>query len=281
MTFTPKKISARLSAGLAFFLLVVSLRAASPNSVFLEDFTWPELAAAIGDGTTNVLVFSGSVEETGSYVVLGKHNIRARAYSERIAREVGHTLVAPIIPCVPTSGPLMMFPGTINVSPAVYSAYTTEIVRSVIKAGFKRVFLMGDHGGTVVPLKEIAPKLDAEFAPKGVRVFYVGDNYEKGTIDVEAYAKQRGLNGAGHGGLWDTAELWAVSANAVRPKLFAPNGEDPVSMTKIGTTGDPTKATPELGREFANIRVGNGVKQIRALLAAEPPAPVPASATSK
>ena len=141
MMFTPKNIFARLGGGFAVLALAASLRAASPDSVFLEDYTWPELAAAIGDGTTNVLVFSGSVEETGSYVVLGKHNIRARAYSERIAREVGHTLVAPIIPCVPTSGPLMMFPGTINVSPAVYSAYTTEIVRSVIKAGFKRVLI--------------------------------------------------------------------------------------------------------------------------------------------
>ena len=279
MNFTPLKVSARLASGFALLAMVASLRAVSPNSVFLEDYTWPELAEEIGNGTTNVLVFSGSVEETGSYVVLGKHNIRARAYSERIAREVGHTLVAPIIPCVPTSGPLMMFPGTINVSAPVYSAYAADIVRSVAKAGFKRIFLLGDHGGTVAPLKELAPKLDAEYAPKGVRVFYVGDNYEKGTIDVEALAKQRGLNGAGHGGLWDTAELWAVSVDAVRPKLFAPStGPEAESMKKLGTTGDPTAATPELGREFANIRVTNGVKQIRALLAAEPSASAGASA---
>jgi creatinine amidohydrolase/Fe(II)-dependent formamide hydrolase-like protein len=278
MTTTPQKIAARLGAGFALLTLAATLRAASPDSVFLEDFTWPELANEIGNGTTNVLVFSGSVEETGSYVVLGKHNIRGRAYAERIARGVGHTLVAPIIPCVPTSGPLMMFPGTINVSAPVYAAYTTEIVRALVKAGFKRVFLMCDHGGSVIPLKELAPKLDAEYAPKGVRVFDAGDNYEKGTVDVEAYAKQRGLNGAGHGGLWDTAELWAVSPAAVRPKLFAPNaGPDAESMKKLGTTGDPTPATPELGREFAAIRVENGVKQIRALLAAEPPVPAPAS----
>jgi creatinine amidohydrolase/Fe(II)-dependent formamide hydrolase-like protein len=278
MNLTPLKVSARLASAFSLLAVIASLRAASPNSVFLEDFTWPELAEEIGNGTTNVLIFSGSVEETGSYVVLGKHNIRARAYSERIAREVGHTLVAPIIPCVPTSGPLMMFPGTINVTAPVYSAYLADIVRSVAKAGFKRIFLMGDHGGTVVPMKELAPKLDAEYAPKGVRVLYVGDNYEKGTVDVEAFAKQRGLNGAGHGGLWDTAELWAVSENAVRPKLFAPNaGAEAESMAKRGTTGDPAAATPELGREFANIRVSNGVKQIRALLASEPAAPTSAA----
>ena len=277
MHTTLNKFCARLGAGALVLTVAAALRAASPDSVFLEDFTSPELKAELAGGTTNVLVFSGSVEESGPGVALGKHNFRVRAYSERIARALGHTLVAPIIPAVPTSAPLMVFPGTINVAPDVYAAYTAEIVRSMASAGFKHIFLLTDHGGSVPALKELAPKLTAELAPRGVRVDFVGDNYEKSTVEIEALAKQRGMDGAGHGGLWDTAELWAVAPSAVRPALIATlpvtPGGDAESMKLRGMNGDPTKATPELGREFGAIRVKNGVNQIQALLSAEPAAP--------
>ena len=272
-----KKFRTRLGAGALVLTVAAALRAASPDSVFLEDFTSPELKAEIAGGTTSILVFSGSVEESGPGVALGKHNFRVRAYSERIARQLGHTLVAPIIPAVPTSAPLMLFPGTINVAPDVYAAYTAEIVRSMASAGFKHIFLLTDHGGSVPALKELAPKLSAELAPNGVRVDFVGDNYEKSTVEIEALAKQRGMDGSGHGGLWDTAELWAVAPHAVRPALIATlpvtPGGDAESMKQRGMNGNPTKATPELGREFGAIRVKNAVNQIQALLATESAAP--------
>jgi creatinine amidohydrolase/Fe(II)-dependent formamide hydrolase-like protein len=61
----------------------------------------------------------------------------------------------------------------------------------------------------------------------------------------------------------------------VRPKNFAKFGEGAEQMAKAGVTGDPTPATPALGREFGAIRVANAVKQIRTLLAKETPAPAP------
>src|SRR5471032_2471880 len=100
MSTTPRKIPARLGAIVLVFAVVAALRAQAPDSVFLEDFTSPELRAAVEGGSTNVLIFSGSVEETGPHVALGKHNFRARAYADRIARQLGHTLVAPIISAV-------------------------------------------------------------------------------------------------------------------------------------------------------------------------------------
>src|SRR5438309_12025918 len=73
-----------------------TLRARQPASVFLEDYTWSEVRDAIAAGATTAIVFSGSVEESGPHLALGKHNLRARAYAERIARALGQTLVAPI-----------------------------------------------------------------------------------------------------------------------------------------------------------------------------------------
>ncbi len=254
------------------------LSAQRPQSVFLEDHTWQELRDAVAAGTTSVLVFSGSVEESGPHLALGKHNWRARAYAERIASTLGHTIVAPIIPVGPTDSSLMRFPGTLDVHPEVFAAYNADIVRSLAAAGFKHIFLLGDHGGDQAPLKALAPRLDAELAPRGIHVYFVGDGYAKSTTEVEALAASRHLYGAGHGGLWDTAELWAVEPMAVRPALLAPGDTiDPDALNARGMSGDPRKATPQLGREFGEIRVRNAVAQIRLLLRGPPVTPAAAA----
>src|SRR5213593_695428 len=252
----------------AWLLCGAFLCAQGPPSVFLEDYTWPELRNALAAGTSTVLVVSGSVEESGPHLALGKHNFRARVYAERIARALDHTLVAPIIPAAPTGGALVHFPGTLDVRPEVFAAYNADIVRSLAAAGFKHIFLLGDHGGDQAPLQHLAPRLDAELARQGAHVYFIGDGYAKSTAEIEALAASRHLRGAGHGGLWDTAELWAVAPGAVRPALFAPgdtSGSDAVDAR--GVSGDPRPATPQLGREFGDIRVHNAVAQIRSLLA--------------
>ena len=246
-----------------------ALPAQQPASVFLEDYSWSELRDAIAAGATTAILFSGSVEESGPHLALGKHNLRARAYAERIARALGQTLVAPIVPAAPTGPELRRFPGTLNVRPEIFAEYNADIARSLAAAGFKTILLLGDHGGDQAPLQTLAPRLDAELAPRGVHVYFIGDGYAKATAEIEALAASRHLRGAGHGGLWDTAELWAVAPSAVRPALFAA-GDTSASgaLDARGISGDPRSATQALGREFGDIRVRDAVAQIRALLAA-------------
>ncbi len=246
-----------------------TLSAQQPRSVFLEDYTWPELRDAIAAGATTAIVFSGSVEESGPHLALGKHNLRARAYAERIARALGQTLVAPIVPAAPTGPELMRFPGTLNVRPEIFAEYNADIARSLAAAGFKTILLLGDHAGDQPPLRALAPRLDAELGPRGVHVFFISDGYAKAAAEIEALAASRHLRGAGHGGLWDTAELWAVAPSAVRPALFAPGDTSGTgALDARGVAGDPRPATQDLGREFGDIRVRDAVAQIRALLAA-------------
>jgi creatinine amidohydrolase/Fe(II)-dependent formamide hydrolase-like protein len=241
--------------------------AQEPRSVFLEDLTTSELKDAVAMGYTTVLVFSGSVEASGPHLALGKHNFRARNYAERVARDLGHTLVAPIIPVAPTGEQLMRFPGTINLRPEIFAEVNADVARSLAAAGFRSIVLLGDHGGDQDPLKALAPKLDQELSPTGTRVFFSGDGYAKSTTEIEAYAKAHGMIGAGHGGLWDTAELWAVNPTAVRPDRIAFGDSSGTVMSQAGVSGDPRPATEALGRVFGEIRVKNAAAQIRALLA--------------
>ena len=71
------------------------------DSVFIEELTWMEVRDAIHQGKSTALVATGGIEQNGPYLVTGKHNVVLRAVTEAIARELGDTLVAPIIKLVP------------------------------------------------------------------------------------------------------------------------------------------------------------------------------------
>src|SRR6185436_6473950 len=71
------------------------------ESVFLEDLTWMEVRDAMRGGVDTVIVATGGIEQNGPYIVAGKHNYVLRGTTEAIARKLGKTLVAPIVPFVP------------------------------------------------------------------------------------------------------------------------------------------------------------------------------------
>jgi hypothetical protein len=60
-------------------------RAQPPATVFLEELTWTELRDLIGSGKTTIIVPIGGTEQNGPDMALGKHNVRVKALSERIA----------------------------------------------------------------------------------------------------------------------------------------------------------------------------------------------------
>jgi len=280
---TPEKFAARkvtISGTLdtkGKTIQVDSIRAAgSPNAqrVLMDEMTMTEVRAAIASGKTTVLLFNGSTEQTGPHVVLGKHNFKARYLGERMARELGNALVAPVMPFAPTGGELLKFPGTIDLSPETFSKVNEEVTASLVKAGFKCVILLGDHGGNQEPLKTLAPRLDERYRAQGVRVFYSGDSYAKADAEIEAYLKAHGFPPSNHGGVADTSELWAVSAAYVRVDKIAmgdPVNRDARGAAVIGPTGvegDPRRSSPALGKIFDDIKVKAGVDEIRRLIAA-------------
>ncbi|WP_042977810.1 creatininase family protein, partial [Burkholderia sp. AU4i] len=71
--------------------------AQTPKTVQLEDLTWTEVRDQIHAGKTTIIIPIGGTEQSGPYVALGKHNMRVKVLSQRIAERLGNTLVAPVI----------------------------------------------------------------------------------------------------------------------------------------------------------------------------------------
>lgn len=238
-------------------------------SVWLDDYTTAELKARIEKGCPVVMVFSGGTEETGPYVSLGKHAARVHAYGEAIARNVGDALIAPVLHYAPNPPYVMPFPGTISLKPETFAAVNEEVARSLINGGFRRIALMSEHGPSQKPLADVAARLNAEFADRGARVFYISDGYARARREIEAAIRANGKVGGGHGGLWDTSETLATAPSLVRPGPYLPgtsenDGNGPVNS--LGYSGDPTGANAKLGREFGAMRVRLASEELSAAL---------------
>ena len=260
-------------------LLLVALFAGSaaalaqpPASVFLEELTSPELAAAIRAGKTTILVPVGGTEQNGPHMVLGKHNVRAKVLTGRIARELGNALVAPVIAYVPEGGidpPTghMRYPGTISVPAEAYRKVLESAARSLRLAGFRDIVFLGDHGDYQKDNERVARQLDREWASTPVRVYAVIDYYRAATDGFAKGLKARGYGDAEiglHAGLADTSLALAVDPGLVRTEqLHGASETSPLA----GVSGDPRRATAELGKAGIDSIVTESVAAIRAAIA--------------
>ncbi len=265
------RLAASGVAGIALALAFAQrpLTASLPATVEIADMTWVQVRSAIAQGYTIVIVPSGGIEQNGPHMILGKHDHIVRFAARRIATELGHALVAPVIPFVPEGrydppeGHLR-FPGTIGISEQAFAQMLDGIARSLKAGGFTTICFIADHGGSVKPQAEVAARLDKEWADKGVRVIDLSDYYGADAAQVE-YLRAQGESAAAigqHAGIQDTSELMAVYPDGVDLSEFP----GPLMMREsTGVSGDPLRASAERGRALIDIKVKAALRQIRAL----------------
>jgi creatinine amidohydrolase/Fe(II)-dependent formamide hydrolase-like protein len=257
-------------AGAAFVLLALSpaARAALPAGLAandLEALTSTELHDRIAHGSTTVIVPIGGTEQNGAHMVLGKHNVRAHILADRIADALGNAIVAPTIAYVPEGSihppaAHMKYAGTISVPDAVFEALLEATARSFKQHGFKDVVFLGDHGGYQSDLTHAADTLNREWAKDpACRAHAPLEYYRVTQTAYLAALKAHGITEAemgSHAGLADTALALAVDPALVRENKLA--GPYPA-----GVTGNPKRATAELGELGTRLVVETTVAAIR------------------
>ncbi len=259
--------------GLTLSLMLVATPAPgfAQRSVYIEDLTWPEVQQAIGAGKTSAIIYTGSTEQNGPHMAIGKHNFIARWVAGAIAIKLGDALVYPTLPFAPTGDAVkrtghMRFPGSVSVTAQTYGAVARDVALSALAAGFRKVFIMGDHGDGQDVLAAVAKNLDAQSKPKGARVFYVSEVYFKEKQQAHAYEVAHGLPTHDvHAGTDDTSELMALDAQHrwIRTDKLAPS--EGVETARTGVDGDPSKASAALGDVFLHYKIDDAVAQIRRL----------------
>jgi creatinine amidohydrolase/Fe(II)-dependent formamide hydrolase-like protein len=234
------------------------------DSVFIEDLTWMEVRDALKAGSDTVIVATGGVEQNGPYLVTGKHNVVLRGTTEAIARKLGGTLVAPIVPFVP-EGDIdpptqhMLYPGTISVSEATYEALLTDICASLKAHGFRRILLLGDSGGNQAGLKAVAERLGKEWQGT-CQVLFIPEYYDFSAVNkwLEGQGIKQTSEGL-HDDFGMTAQLLAIEPQAARMNERIKAGK----FTINGVDLAPAEKTIELGRRIIDLRAELTVNAIQ------------------
>lgn len=239
--------------------------------VMLEELTWTEVRDRLAAGTKSIIVGTAGQEQKGPHMVDGEHRYVLEHTTARIARTLGDALVAPIITYVPEGSwenprGHMTKPGSITLPEDRFIELLLHTGRSLKAGGFTQIIYIGDSGGNQTGMQKAAEKLNAEWAGTGARALFIGDYYTKAAEEMRTWLQGKGYTTAdigSHAGMLDTSELLYVNPKLVRKDRLAPNGGGPDS----GVSGDPTKASAEIGDQLLKIKIDHALKQIRALRA--------------
>jgi creatinine amidohydrolase len=247
-------------------------RAEEPASVFLEDLTWTELRDEIAGGKTTIIVPIGGTEQNGPAMALGKHNVRVKALSQKIALALGNAVVAPVIAYVPEGGidppsGHMRFPGTISITESTFEQVLESASRSFKSTGFKNVVFLGDHGGYQANDAHVADKLNREWRATDARAYAIRQYYDVTQHEFVETLKGLGFTPAEigtHAGLDDTSLMLAVEPGLVRMDKLASGSK---FSSADGVYGDPTRSTAKLGALGVDAIVEHTVAAITAAVA--------------
>jgi creatinine amidohydrolase len=249
----------------AALVVAVTAQAAAQDSVYIEELTWTEIRDAIKAGKTTVILPTGGTEQNGPHMVMGKHNFIIHHTAGEIAKTLGNALVGPVVAFVP-EGNLdppsghMRFPGAITLPEEHYQKLLEYTARSFKVNGFKDIVMIGDSGGNQKGMGAVAAMLNKEWAGTGVRVHFIPEYYSSGRFS--AYLEKQGYTKeqiGSHAGITDTSQLWYVNPTMIRPDKRANMG----GFDGSGVTGDPTKASQELGKLGIQFKVDATIEALQ------------------
>jgi creatinine amidohydrolase len=251
-----------------------------PDTVKIEELTWAEARDLIAAGWTTVIIGTAGTEQKGPHMVDGEHKFVMDYTSDKIARAIGKTLVAPIVTYVPEGswenpGGHMGKPGTITLPEDRFVELLVSAGRSLKAGGFKKILYLGESGGNRTGMRTAAEKLNALWQGAAT-AYWVDDYYTKAHAQQNTWAakylKVAEDQVGNHANILDTSELLFVAPKHVRRDRLTGN-----DYPNNGVSGNnQSKSTPEVGKALLQIKMDLAVAQIKRMMdGSEPPVAAP------
>lgn len=234
--------------------------------LWLEDMTTKEVAQALEQGRDRIIVPTGGVEQNGPHVVLAKHNIILEITCERVAKDLGDVLLAPVIKYVP-EGRIeppdghMTSPGTLSLRPETFRATLVDVVSSLRAHGFRQILLLGDSGGNQADMKAVAESLDAQW--DNCRVAYIAEYYNY--QDTRRWLREQGIQEVPdniHEEVCFSAQLMVYDPGSIR---FEQRQDERGGVVIKGHRFQSAEDLRSLGEKIIQRRVSQTIQAINAL----------------
>ncbi len=234
--------------------------------MLLKNLTWPEVKSL--DFAKLIVLFpTGSFEQHGPHLPFTTDTDIVSAIADRVERGMeDRVLLTPTLwPGLSTHH--MHFPGTLDVPQAVYIQLVTELGKSLVSMGAKKVFILNGHGGNDTPLRAALRELKSA-APEAKFVFA---SYWSLAAKTLHEVRESELGGMGHACEMETSIMLHLCPDRVKMERAVRDGPpfaDPYrkadmqfarpvffvnefhEVTASGVMGHPDLASAEKGKRF-------------------------------
>lgn len=234
--------------------------------MLLQDLTWPDVKALDFEKLV-VILPTGSFEQHGPHLPFTTDTDIVTAIAHGIEqRMTDRVLLVPTLwPGLSTHH--MHFPGTMDVPQMAYIQLVTELGKSIVNMGAKRVFILNGHGGNDTPLRAVLRELKTAVP----QTRFVFASYWSLAAKTLRDVRESELGGMGHACEMETSIMLHLCPERVkldravrdgpphtdvyrkadmqhaRPVFFVNEFHE---VTKSGVMGHPDLASAEKGKRF-------------------------------
>jgi creatinine amidohydrolase/Fe(II)-dependent formamide hydrolase-like protein len=137
------------------------------RSIQLEEMTWPEVKAAIGQGYDTVVFAVGATEQHGPHLPLATDSLVGDSLAKLVAKRLGHAIVGPTLR-IGCSQHHMAFPGTVSLDASPMRDLIVKYGETILQHGFKRLVIIPSHGGNFQIVSEAGQNLQQKCSTKHI-----------------------------------------------------------------------------------------------------------------
>jgi len=150
------------------YLLFTMIQSASSNdAIRLQLRSWPEVETYL-ENCKGVIVPLGSTEQHGPTGAIGTDALTAEAVALEVGRRTG-VLVTPA-QAFGMAEHHLGFAGTVSLQPSTLLAVLHDVVLSLARHGFERIYVINGHGGNIATSKAAFAQAYASAADRGLAV---------------------------------------------------------------------------------------------------------------
>jgi creatinine amidohydrolase len=192
----------------------------------MQNYSWMRFATIVPEVTDRVILPIGTVESHGACAI-GTDNIIPLNLAELIWSDV-NALVAPPVNHGFTGVSLSQYPGSIMIREEVFEEYIYDVLKGLVKSGFKNVLIINGHGGNTEATKRAFTRLHLE---TGARFMIVDWWKIAWNLAEEVYGGKPIQSG--HGDLEESALVLSYNPALVDKEMYEKLGAENVGRAGL------------------------------------------------
>ena len=238
------------------------------------DCRWVDIDAMDKDGVVAVCPIA-ALEQHGHHLPLLTDTYLATEVAERVEAAIPEKVLLTPTLWVGASDHHLDFPGTITLPNTLYVEVIKNVVRCLVKAGFRRILLLNGHGGNIAPGTVAITELANECDQADGLLLALSSYWELAGFGSDSTSLETPM--VSHACEYETSMMLVVNGETVHmdeaetgdPVIDTPfyhselGGRVTVAgrfhrLSPTGAMGSPELATPEKGEELL-VRGGSEV----------------------